>query len=116
MFSDRLRQLRKQQKLSQEALAKQLFVSQQSVGKWENDKATPNPEMLVKIADIFDVSTDFLIGRINQEEPTLEEWNSLTNMQKNIIVLMSKLSEIHQEEVVRHAEYQLWLQEQKKPH
>lgn len=113
IFSDRLRQLRKQHKLSQDALAKQLFVSQQSIAKWEKGKITPNPETLSKIADIFGVSTDFLIGRINQEEPTPEEWDSLTDTQKEIIELMGKLPLEQQNELVRQAQYQLWLLLQK---
>lgn len=115
IFSDRLRQLRKQHKLSQDALAKQLFVSQQSVAKWENGKITPNPETLSKIADIFDVSTDYLIGRINQEEPTPEEWDSLTDMQKDIIVLMGNMSQEQQKDLLEHAEYQFWRATHKKP-
>lgn len=115
IFSDRLKKLRKQHKISQEALAKELFISQQAVGKWENDKATPNPEMLAKIADIFDVSTDYLIGRINQEEPTPEEWDSLTDMQKDIIVLMGNMSHEQQKDLLEHAEYQFWRATHKKP-
>ena len=118
MFSDRLRQLRKQHKISQDALAKELFVSQQAIGKWENDKATPNPEMLVKIADIFDVSIDYLLGhsdilKIDEKEPTQEEWDSLTDTQKLIIELMGKLTPEQQDEIVRHAQYRLWLLLQK---
>lgn len=118
MFSDRLRQLRKQHKISQDALAKQLFVSQQSVAKWEKGKITPNPETIVKIANIFDVSTDYLLGhsdilKIDEEEPTQEEWDSLTDTQKLIIELMGKLTPEQQDEIVRHAQYRLWLLLQK---
>lgn len=118
MFSDRLRQLRKQHKISQDALAKQLFVSQQSIAKWEKGKITPNPETIVKIANIFDVSTDYLLGhsdifKIDEEEPTQEEWDSLTDTQKLIIELMGKLTPEQQDEIVRHAQYRLWLLLQK---
>lgn len=114
MFSDRLKQLRKQHKISQNALAKQLFVTQQAVGRWETEKAMPTPETLSKLANIFDVSTDYLLGMSdNEKEPTLEEWNSLTDTQKEIIELMGKLSPEQQGELVRQARYQLWLLLQK---
>ena len=63
MFSRRLKELRASAGLSQKALASKLFVSQQAVARWETDKATPNPETLAKLSEIFDVSTDYLLGR-----------------------------------------------------
>lgn len=63
MLNERLKTLRAQHALSQKALAEQLHVSQQTVGKWEAGGATPNPETLSKIADIFGISVDYLIGR-----------------------------------------------------
>ena len=118
MLGENLKQLRKQHKISQAELAKQLFVSQQAVGKWETNKATPNPETIIKIANIFDVSTDYLLGhsdifKIDEEEPTQEEWDSLTDTQKLIIELMGKLTPEQQDAIVRHAQYRLWLLLQK---
>lgn len=49
--------------MTQKDLAAKLFVSAQAVGKWERDEATPNPETLSKIADIFGVTADELLGR-----------------------------------------------------
>lgn len=65
MFSEQLKQLRAKMDISQKKLAECLFVSQQTVAKWETDRATPNPEMLLKIAHFFDVSVDFLVGNKN---------------------------------------------------
>lgn len=62
MFSERLKKLRKQSGLTQAALAKALFVSQQAVARWETDKATPNPETLGKLVALFEVSADELLG------------------------------------------------------
>ncbi len=63
MFSDRLKALRKSRKMSQGALASELGISQQAVGKWETGRSTPDPVTLKAIADIFHVSADFLLGR-----------------------------------------------------
>lgn len=67
MFSERLKKLRTEKHLSQKELAEKLEMSQQAIAKWENNQTTPNPEMLVRIADFFDVSADYLLGRINQD-------------------------------------------------
>ncbi len=63
MFSTRLKELRAKKSLTQKGLAELLHVSQQTVGKWEAGGATPNPETLAELADIFGVSVDHLIGR-----------------------------------------------------
>ncbi len=62
MFSERLKVLRNQAGLSQAALGRILSMSQQAVAKWETGAATPNPDMLAKIAGCFGVSVDDLIG------------------------------------------------------
>lgn len=62
MFSERLRELRNEKGISQKELAIALFVSQQTVAKWETDRSTPNPDMISQIAQYFDVSSDYLIG------------------------------------------------------
>lgn len=69
MFSERLKKLRNEKHLSQKELANEFQMSQQTIAKWENNQSTPNPEMIVKIADFFDVSTDYLLGRINEDIP-----------------------------------------------
>ena len=63
MLHKRMKELRAKTGLTQKMLADQLSVSQQTVGKWESGGATPNPETLSAIADIFAVSVDYLIGR-----------------------------------------------------
>ena len=69
MFKDRLKMLRKENNISQKQLSEILYVSQQAIGKWETDKATPNPEMLAKIANYFNVSVDYLLGNSSSELP-----------------------------------------------
>ena len=63
MFGQRLKTLRAAHQTSQKDLATQLYVSPQAVGKWERGEATPNPETISKIAQIFNVSTDYLLGQ-----------------------------------------------------
>lgn len=62
MFGDDLKSCRKRAGMTQAELAKKLFVTQQTVGHWENNDTTPNPETLTKIARIFDISVADLLG------------------------------------------------------
>ena len=61
-FTDRLKQLRVQNNITQKKLADILNVSQNAVYNWENGKCEPSIDMLKKIANYFDVSFDYLIG------------------------------------------------------
>ena len=63
MFSSRLKNLRLSKNMNQVQLADRLNVTKQSVCNWENDNIMPSVEMLVKIADFFCVSTDYLLCR-----------------------------------------------------
>jgi len=63
IFQERLLEQRKLNKLTQIEVAKFLNISQPSYIRYENGSAEPNYENLVKLADLFDVSIDYLLGR-----------------------------------------------------
>ena len=63
MFGDIFKELRLEKKLSQDKIAEDLEISQPLIVKWESHQSTPSPEMLDYIADYFNVSVDYLIGR-----------------------------------------------------
>lgn len=58
VFAEQLKTLRKINGLTQKELAEKLKIKQNSYSDWENGKSEPNIEMLVRIADYFDVSLD----------------------------------------------------------
>lgn len=62
MLNQQIRALRQARGISQVELAKRLGVTKQSVSNWENDNIQPSVEMVVKLAGIFSVSTDYLLG------------------------------------------------------
>ncbi|WP_429247450.1 helix-turn-helix domain-containing protein [Lactococcus lactis subsp. lactis] len=62
-FSLCLKKIRMKRKLSQKQIAEELKISQQQYSKWEGGIITPNAETLVRLADYFDVSVDYLLGR-----------------------------------------------------
>lgn len=74
-IGERIQQLRKANNLSQEELAEKIDVSKQSVSKWELDKALPNIEKLLKLCEVFSVTTDYLIRgeeRMDESDGQLE--------------------------------------------
>lgn len=56
-----IKRLRQDRGMNQEQLAEQLHVTRQAVSNWETGKTQPDIEMLVKIAEYFDVSVEYLI-------------------------------------------------------
>lgn len=63
MIQDTIKDERNKRSLSQLALSKLIGVSQQTVGSWETGRTSPDLLMLVNLADFFDVTTDYLLGR-----------------------------------------------------
>lgn len=71
MLGQRLKAIRAEKGVSQKELAAQLFVSAQAVSKWEREEASPNPEAIVKMAEIFGITTDDLLGSSSCSETTV---------------------------------------------
>ncbi len=67
MLNAIIKQLRVSRNMSQVDLANVLGVTKQCVSNWENDNIIPSIEMLGKMADIFFVTTDYLLGRTNEK-------------------------------------------------
>lgn len=65
MFNERMKALREEKGLYQKELAEKLSISRASIAMYESGERIPNLESLVNIADFFEVSLDYLLGRIN---------------------------------------------------
>lgn len=65
MFGDNFKKYRKLSGLTQDEIARFLMVTPQAVSKWETGSGTPDISMLVPIAELFGISTDELLGRVN---------------------------------------------------
>ncbi|PNL99928.1 helix-turn-helix domain-containing protein [Streptococcus mutans] len=75
MFPKRLKQLRLEAGLTQKEIANHFQTSPQSYAQWEKGLRTPSSESLKKLANFFNVSTDYLLGKTNlkHEIPEGEE-------------------------------------------
>lgn len=62
MLGERICKLRKELGWSQVELAKRIGVTKQTVSNWENENIQPSIEMLIRLAKLFNVSTDYLLG------------------------------------------------------
>lgn len=62
-LGERIKQLREQQGLSQPALAEEVGVTKQAISKYEKGMDIPSSMTLCSIADAFNCSTDYLLGR-----------------------------------------------------
>lgn len=89
MLNERIRELRGSRGISQIQLAGKLGVTKQSVSNWENDNILPSIEMLVKIANFFEVSTDYLLGLDNKR--TLDVENLTENQISHIQLIVDDL-------------------------
>ena len=64
-FSERLKELRIEKRLSQEQVAKSIGVSQAAIARWEKGVQIPNIDYAILIARFFNVSTDYLLGVVD---------------------------------------------------
>lgn len=73
MLKDRLKELRSEKQITQRELANLLQLSPSTIAMYETGQRMPDPETLQRIADFFNVSTDFLLGRTDIRAPYIPD-------------------------------------------
>lgn len=73
MFQERIKQLRNAKRLTQADVAEKIGITRPAYTAYETGKRQPDFDILQKLATLFDVSTDYLLGRTDDKEkaPTL---------------------------------------------
>jgi transcriptional regulator with XRE-family HTH domain len=84
ILADKITQLRKQLGWSQEDLAEKMSVSRQSVSKWESANSIPDLNRVIMLADIFEVSTDYLLKDDIESADPLSESKISTAVQVSL--------------------------------
>ena len=79
-FSERLKNLRKQAYLTQVDVADKLGISQPAYASWERGIKKPTQENLVKIAQVLNVSVDYLVGNSEEKSDELDNIELLFRM------------------------------------
>ena len=72
-FGMRLGRIRTEDNYTQETIANKLNVTAQAVSKWENDITSPDIDTLIKLADIFNITIDELVGRASNAIATTKK-------------------------------------------
>ena len=70
-FKQRIKKLRKERKFTQQHLANLLNMDKSSISKYETGVALPEPPIIEKLSDIFNVSVDYLLGRTDNRKSSL---------------------------------------------
>ncbi len=73
-FAERLRELRLKKEIGQKEVGAIIDVSDSSIRKYETGERTPDPVALIKLADFFNVSLDYLLGRVNHDKHKTPEY------------------------------------------
>lgn len=96
MFNENLKTLRKTKGLSQEELAIRLKVVRQTISKWEKGLSVPDADILIRIAEIFEVSVSELLG-------------SKLDNEKDINIVAEQLSRINEQLAIKNRRsHRIW--------
>ncbi|EOA8345511.1 TPA: helix-turn-helix transcriptional regulator [Enterococcus faecium] len=98
-FGDKLKMLRQRKNVKQKELADYLFLKQSSVSDYENNRSTPSPETIKKIAEYFNVSADYLLDISPKEKDKLDSTleSALEELKNEDTLLFMKNGDIDEE-------------------
>jgi len=76
MLGTRIKELRIKADLTQDELAEKLELKQSTIGMIETNKRNPSSDTIIKIADLFNTTVDYLLGRTNTPNSNLNKADS----------------------------------------
>ena len=116
MFNARLKRLREWRNMTQKELGQKLNYTQQTIHKWEVGEASPDPDILIKIADALQVPVAMLVGEAMVEEgsaayQSAEDFIAAMTQSKTFISLFELDQSLSQDELnlLSHQLYQMTL-------
>lgn len=101
MIGQTIRDLRKLKKMSQSELAKVVGVSQTTVTAWETGKAEPSSSAISSLADYFNVTTDYLLGRPEKKDDDNVDYVALDKALDNAHSFDGEPMDDHDREILR---------------
>ena len=104
----RLKELREERHLTQNDIAKEIKTSQTNIGRWEKELNEPAASFLIRLADFFQCSIDYLLGReddlgnitIHTEKPA-----SHPQDEQELLNIYQALSPAHRSQILEYARY-----------
>lgn len=89
MRADRLKATRVRSGYTQEALAQEIGTDKKQISRWEGGIFTPNTETLIKIAQILNISTDYLLGLSDDPMPNMRIDN-MSDDERRVVAAMRR--------------------------
>lgn len=91
MFGERLKKLREQSSMIQDEVSEKLGISARTLGYYENEDRRPNPEMIVKLADFYNVTSDYILGLSDNPHNNYELSNSEVSEKATIVKILGNI-------------------------
>lgn len=104
----KIKELREEKAISQLKLAQIIGTSQRNISRWENGSNEPAYSYLIKIADFFDVTLDYLTDREDsdvQPSATNRSTDQLTAKEKRLLKAFTSLPELEKNKLIEDAEF-----------
>ena len=106
----RLMELREERNLSQNDVANAIQTSRTNIGRWEKGLNEPAAGYLIKLAEFFEVSTDYLLGLendlgIKKYSAPLQKTVELSPEAKELVEIFNALEEEYQSQILEYARY-----------
>lgn len=92
----KIKELREEKKVSQQTVADAIGTSCRNIGRWENSENEPTSSFLIALANYFECSIDYLVGR-SDDFGIIETNADLSTSESELLVLFRSLPEVRQE-------------------
>lgn len=102
ILAERLKYLREKRGLMQKAVAADLNIGNTTLSNYEKDVSAPGPEMLVLLADYFNTSADYLLGRTDDPSP---DNYKMTSTDRKLLYTFNLLEDDAKKQLLDFAEY-----------
>lgn len=104
-FGDKLKREREKRGWSQDFLADEIYVSRQSVSKWETNKNYPSIEVIINLSDLFDITIDELLrGDEGLKEKVIRDSKERLSWQSYVLIGVGVLMGIIVVSLIKHQE------------
>src|SRR5690625_1550810 len=99
VLAERLKKLRSQRGLFQKEVADKLGIKPNTLSGYENGTRNPDTTILRDIANLYDVTVDYLLGRSDRPKLTAEQSRTLNKEEEEILKLLDQFPEEEQQEL-----------------
>ncbi len=103
-INEKIKELREEKNLSQYKISSLLEIQRYTYANWEQGRSEPSSEQLIKLADFFNVSIDYLVGREDDYvKPQVE--STLSYREQKLLRAFSQLDDDEKDKIIEDCEY-----------